>query len=248
MIIGKKKISTIANLVFFISVLFGLAIIINSVGVMLDFWQPIDSFRFSRNVSYPGGITIAIASILTIIYLLRKKNLTGYRKMFFSLIVAIMVLSPAIYSKIVPKGYIPSIHDISTDTVNPPEFIALVGNRNDAPNSLEYGGPEIAEQQLDAYPDIVPIMSTLSPDEAYVKALDVANDMGWVISGADPAAHRFEGTATTAWFKFIDDMVVVISSAENGSRVDIRSVSRIGRSDMGENTKRIRVFTMLFNK
>ena len=248
MIIGKKKKSPIANTVFYLSVLFGLAIIVNIVGVMLDYWQPIDSFRFSRFVSYPGGLLIAVSSIVTIIYLVKKKNLSGFRKMLISLLIGVAVLIPNINSMVVPDGYIPPIHDITTDTNNPPQFIALLTNRDDAPNTLEYGGPEIAAQQLAAYPDIVPIISSLSPDDAYVKALEVGIAMKWEISGADATAHRFEGTATTAWFKFIDDTVVVISENEGGSRVDIRSVSRIGRSDLGENAKRIRAFRDAFNK
>ena len=72
--------------------------------------------------------------------------------------------------------------------------------------------------------------------------------MGWKIIGEDPAVRRYEGTAKTPFFKFVDDTVVVVSETPTGSRIDIRSVSRIGRGDIGVNAKRIREFINIFNQ
>ena len=83
---------------------------------------------------------------------------------------------------------------------------------------------------------------------AYAKALNIGEAMGWEIIGADPIAFRFEGTAETPFFKFVDDTVVVVSPTMNGSRIDVRSVSRIGRGDIGVNAIRIREFIKLFNQ
>jgi uncharacterized protein (DUF1499 family) len=66
--------------------------------------------------------------------------------------------------------------------------------------------------------------------------------MGWEIVAADSAAMRIEATATTRWFGFKDDVVVRIQPADSGSRIDVRSVSRVGRSDVGTNAKRIRSY------
>ncbi|MBL4603123.1 MAG: DUF1499 domain-containing protein, partial [Emcibacteraceae bacterium] len=107
---------------------------------------------------------------------------------------------------------------------------------------------EIAVQQIAAFPDIKPIISSLSPYEAYAKALAVGEAMGWEIIGADPVVRRFEGIAETPFFKFVDDTVVVISMAPSGSRIDVRSVSRIGRGDIGVNAIRVREFIKLFNE
>jgi uncharacterized protein (DUF1499 family) len=90
-------------------------------------------------------------------------------------------------------------------------------------------------------------MSSLSPDEAYAKALTVGQAMGWEIIGADPVAKRFEGTARTPFFRFVDDTVVVVTATAGGSRIDVRSVSRIGFGDIGVNALRVREFIMLFN-
>ncbi len=135
---------------------------------------------------------------------------------------------------------VPAIHDITTDLERPPEFRAVLPLRADAPNPAEYGGPEIAAQQREAYPWIEPLVTNRLPAEAFGLALEAARGMGWEIVAADSAAGRIEATATTAWFGFKDDIVVRITPEGNGSRMDVRSVSRVGKSDVGTNAARIR--------
>jgi uncharacterized protein (DUF1499 family) len=75
------------------------------------------------------------------------------------------------------------------------------------------------------------------------KAIDAARALDWEIVASDAPAGRIEATATTMWFGFKDDIVVrVRPEAGGGSRVDVRSVSRVGQSDVGANAKRIREF------
>ena len=66
--------------------------------------------------------------------------------------------------------------------------------------------------------------------------------MGWEIVASDPAAGRIEATDTTFWFGFKDDVVVRVAAAPDGSRVDVRSLSRVGLSDVGTNAARIRKY------
>ena len=66
--------------------------------------------------------------------------------------------------------------------------------------------------------------------------------MGWQVVDANELEGRIEATATTFWFGFKDDVVIRIVPAPEGSRVDVRSVSRVGLSDVGTNAKRIRDF------
>jgi uncharacterized protein (DUF1499 family) len=139
------------------------------------------------------------------------------------------------------------IHDITTDPENPPGFVSVLPLRKDAPNSATYGGPEIAAQQRAAYPDIRPLVSDLPPARAFERALSVAQRMGWSIVDDNAAEGRIEATATTRWFGFKDDVVLrIVPAAGNGSRIDIRSVSRVGRSDVGTNARRIRTFLKMF--
>lgn len=137
---------------------------------------------------------------------------------------------------------VPRIHDITTDTENPPLFKAILTIRKDAPNSAEYGGPQIAAMQRAGYPDLVPLLLPVNSNEAFQKALSTAVEMGWEIVEANQAEGRIEATDKTFWLGFKDDIVVRITPEKSGSRIDVRSVSRVGVSDAGTNAKRIRKF------
>ena len=67
--------------------------------------------------------------------------------------------------------------------------------------------------------------------------------MGWEVLAADPAALRIEATDRSLWFGFADDIVVRVTPAgENGSRIDVRSLSRVGIGDLGVNARRVQAF------
>lgn len=157
-----------------------------------------------------------------------------------------MLLIPTITTAINPPQRAAPIHDISTDTANPPVFEVLDETRAGARNTLVYAGPELAEAQAAAYPDVAPLMTDLSADAAYQRVLTVAQDMGWEIVASDAQRRRVEATARTSVFYFADDAVVVVREQDGGSRVDMRSVSRVGRSDQGVNAARIRKFQQTF--
>ncbi len=137
---------------------------------------------------------------------------------------------------------VPPIHDITTDPADPPAFVALAEARSRAPNGAAYGGPAVAEAQRSAYPDIAPLVLAVPPRKAMQRAIDVARELGWEVAAVDAAGGRLEGTARTPWFGFADDIVVRVRAEGAGSRVDVRSVSRVGRSDVGANAARVRKF------
>jgi uncharacterized protein (DUF1499 family) len=141
---------------------------------------------------------------------------------------------------------LPRIHDISTDLTHPPAFVAVLPLRADAANPATHGGAEVAAAQRLGYPDIVPLMLAVAPAEACARALAAAHKMGWQIVAFDPNSGRIEATATTFWFGFKDDVVVRITAMDGASRVDVRSVSRVGKSDIGANAARIRAYLARF--
>jgi len=149
-------------------------------------------------------------------------------------------LPPMIFQRTAKS--VPPIHDISTDTDNPPAFVAVVAQRQGASNAIEYGGPEIAAQQRQAYPDVRPVTLSDPPARAFERALAAARAQGWEIVAAVPADGRIEATDTTRFFGFKDDVVIRVKAEGAGSRVDVRSLSRVGRSDVGKNASRIRAY------
>ena len=182
------------------------------------------------------------AGILLIVYLIwrRPKGTAG------ALTVLALVASVAAvgipYLQLQTARSVPPIHDISTDTVNPPEFVAVAPLRADAPNPVAYAGEETAAQQREAYPDIVTYVSAQSAEQLFEKSLQVVEQMGWQLVASDQATGRIEATDTTTWFGFKDDVVIRIQAQAEGAELDIRSKSRVGRSDVGKNAERIRAF------
>jgi uncharacterized protein (DUF1499 family) len=138
---------------------------------------------------------------------------------------------------------VPRINDITTDTANPPPLVVTLQLRQNAPNPPGYGGDSVASQQRAGYPDIQPIVLNVPPAEAFKKVDRVAMAMGWDVVARAPAEGRIEAVDSTKWFGFHDDIVIRIKAEGSGSRVDIRSKSRDGRSDLGVNAQRIRAFT-----
>jgi uncharacterized protein (DUF1499 family) len=168
------------------------------------------------------------------------------RRAGMSTAVAAFVLSLAVIAPIGALAWkasrVPAIHDITTDPINPPLFVAVLRLREGALNPAEYGGPDVAAKQRAAYPDIVPLTLNLPPARAFDRALASARAMGWELVASDPAGGRIEATDTTFWFGFKDDVVVRVQPQENGSRVDVRSLSRVGGGDIGANAARVRKY------
>ncbi|HKJ73665.1 MAG TPA: DUF1499 domain-containing protein [Alphaproteobacteria bacterium] len=168
----------------------------------------------------------------------------GSLKAIGAIVISAVVIAMPLNQRMKAAG-VPPIHDITTDTQDPPAFVDVVPLRKDAPNPADYqkdGGAKLAAQQEAAYPDIKPLILSVPPDKAFAKALGVAKSMGWDIVAEAQKDGRIEATATTFWFGFKDDIVIRIRQVADGSRVDIRSESRIGLSDIGVNAKRVRAF------
>lgn len=127
----------------------------------------------------------------------------------------------------------PSINDIATDLADPPAFVATPAPSYPA---------DFADKQRRGYPEIGPLTLDASPDAVFERARDAAIDMDWRIRAAEPAEGRLEAVATTPMMRFKDDVVVRLRPEGNGTRVDVRSRSRIGRHDLGTNARRIQDF------
>jgi uncharacterized protein (DUF1499 family) len=143
---------------------------------------------------------------------------------------------------------VPAIHNISTDVADPPQFQVMVDLRGPGTNPLEYDAERLAPLQQQAYPGIRPVITDLPPLEALERSVGVLRDMELDIVNVDGQAGIVEATATTLWFGFKDDVVVRVRPTDSGSVVDLRSVSRVGLSDLGANADRIQRFILLFER
>jgi uncharacterized protein (DUF1499 family) len=207
-------------------------------GTRLDLWAYGTGFLLMRIAFFTGLAAAGLALLLAVI---PKTRAAGVLPLVAALVIGLGTAWVP-WSGLQKARSLPFIHDISTDTQNPPAFVAILPLRADAPNPPEYAGEEAAQQQREGYPDIQPLQLAMPPQRAFERALAIADEMGWEIVAAEASAGRIEATDTTFWFGFKDDVVIRVEPAADGSRLDIRSKSRVGRSDVGANAARIREF------
>lgn len=241
-----------------------------TMGGKFGFWTPLESFAHVRSMAENlviaalalGGAALLLAIAYRIAF--GRANAPGVGG-YVAGIACLIIGGSGVYlgqSLSATFNAVPPIHDISTDTVNPPQFSASMvqrRERDDARNSVDYAsktvpefgdahpqwaGRPLADVQREAFPEVQSIETGVTPDLAYEAALEVAREMGWRIATESQDALMFEGTDETFWFGFRDDVVVrVTDSDEGGAVVDLRSVSRVGASDLGANAARIVAFT-----
>ena len=189
-----------------------------------------------------GAIAATVVSLAGLVLTLTRPREArrGVLLAAISLLTGVVLVGiPARFRLGPPK---PPIHDITTDTQEPPEYVAVLPLRANAPNTTVYAGEKIASRQRIAYPDVQPLILHVPPPQAFDRALATVRDMGWELVAADAEAGRIEATDTTFWFGFKDDVAIRVRPAEGGSRVDVRSLSRVGGGDAGTNAKRIRAY------
>jgi len=177
------------------------------------------------------------AAVLALFALIRKRAM--FTALVALIIALITVVIPLRWARIASAA--PPIHDVTTDTSNPPTFVAVVPLRADAPNRLD-PSPDAIRLQQQAYPELKPLLIDAPAPRVFERALQAARDADWEIVAADATAGRIEATATTAWFGFKDDIVVRLTPAGERTVVDVRSVSRVGRGDAGTNARRVREY------
>lgn len=234
----------LVSVTLFISIAAALLLIIAGPGTRLELWEFGAGFLMMRWAFFLGLGGAGLALLLLAVPKLRR----GRGATLAIALILGLATAWVPWTGFQAARSLPMIHDISTDTVNPPQFVEVVPLRANAPNPVAYAGDEVASQQRLAYPDIQPLELSLAADLAFERALQTARELGWEIVSAAPATGRIEATATTFWFGFKDDVVIRIEPAGDSSRLDIRSKSRVGRSDVGANAARIRSFFSRFER
>lgn len=245
--IVEVRLSNFVRLGFSLSVISSLVLVAAALGYRWDLW----SVRFALLTLTKYATYGALAgAALSMVGIGRSWPGGASRGLVLSVVGVIIGLGAfhTIFEHWKMVQTSPFIHDITTDTENPPEFIAVVALRESAAaNPHTYAGPDLALRQRfggfnEPYKDILPVMTKLAPGAAYDQALDVAQDMDWQIVDADRTNGRIEASDTSFWYGFTDDIVIRVVATPEGSRIDMRSLSRVGRSDVGVNAARIREY------
>lgn len=212
----------------------GLLLLLTGPGYRIGVWALPTAFAVMRWATY-GGIAAATLAAAALWHARGRSPLGA-----LALVIAIIVVGvPLRFQRMAAAA--PPIHDITTDTANPPEFRAVVPLRTDARNPLDYS-QEVARQQREAYPDIKPLIVEMPAAQVFDRASRAAREAGWEIVEISAENWRIEATDTTPFFGFKDDVVVRLTPIGNRTVVDVRSVSRIGRGDAGTNARRIREY------
>jgi uncharacterized protein (DUF1499 family) len=184
-----------------------------------------------------------------------------------------LVVAAIAMSLLGPARRVPPIHDVATDTINPPRFgqeierqraavpggngvqpmdaplrtLATHARAAQSPRLAAYAEKSVGQIVRERYPDLQPLRLGSPPDEAFAWARAAAEAEGWRIVRVEPATWELDATDTLFWFGFRDDIAVrVRPDGAGGSLVDVRSASRVGLSDVGMNARRIRSYLARF--
>jgi uncharacterized protein (DUF1499 family) len=240
---GRNWAEILASVGAGVAILALVALAVGPLGWRLGWWH----YRFAFSSLMPwaayGALAGAAVSVLALVLGWSQLGGRGIALAAVGVIVgAVVVYMPWQYNRL--RGIVPPIHDITTDTDNPPAFVAALKLRPAGSNTVAYEGTSLAGKQRAAYPDIAPVKMSVAPADAFSRALDTAKTMpGWTVVDADSASGRIEANETSRWFRFTDDVVIRVAPDGTGTRIDVRSVSRVGRSDFGVNADRIRAYT-----
>ncbi len=206
-----------------------------------------------RAFGYAGPIALGAAALALVALLVGyfAKSENSKLGLIFALVIG-LGLGGFVFNQIGTANKLPYIHDVTTDMTDPPEFAAVVALRGEGTNPLNYVGKTapagrddptqilVSELQSQHYPNVKPLIVEKNAASVFVAALTVAEGQGWEIVSSDSGVGLIEATETSFWFGFKDDIVIRITVGDEGTtRIDVRSISRVGLSDVGVNAARI---------
>jgi uncharacterized protein (DUF1499 family) len=209
------------------------ALAASAAGYRLAWWPLATALSIAEYAAYAAALGLVLA-LVGLVLALRRRAGRGVVLGLLGLVAALPVVALAAQWEYATRRY-PPINDISTDTADPPVFW-------DMPNPSEYPGGRTAELQRAAYPDLNTLSLSIPPERAFTLAQEIARDNGWEIVAEEPDDGRIEAVATTLVYGFKDEIAIRIVPAEGGAVIDLRSRSRLGRSDLGTNAARISRF------
>jgi len=243
-----------------IAVGLGLAIVLAGPGTRFGYWEystGLDMmFKAARPITIIDG-AVSLSPVFTaaglslagaiVAFILRAGKL-GIFAMAAALFAGSAGMVPMKMRELVQNN--PFIHEITTDFIDPPAIIAAANLSRK--NPAEYKGEErvrnseqtVAEAQREAFPGIEPkfVVGTVDENAEIVRRVIEAMDMEILSNAPTDDGWLIEATYTSRWFGFIDDFVVRLRQEGAMTRIDVRSKSRVGGSDLGANARRVQEF------
>jgi fatty-acyl-CoA synthase len=204
-----------------------------------------------------GGLILVLVTILAavvgLILSLVVKPRQGWRSALIALAIPIVGVGGVVGMTLSRAGATARIHDIVTDPAAPLGLSARVMQARAGVSGVnpveadprlgrDGSGQSVRDVQRAVYPDIRPIDLDKQPSEAFELALATARSLGWNVEYSDATTGRIEATVRTFWYGFTDDVAIQVAPGEQGARIDLRSISRVGEGDAGANAARIRDF------
>jgi uncharacterized protein (DUF1499 family) len=247
----KSLAATLTRIALVLSIGSVVFALIAAIGSGQGLWHFSGAFSVLRYAFY-AAIAAALLGIIAAILARRS----GERNLLAANIVAVLIaLAFIIYLglQVSTARSVPAIHDVTTNLDDMPEFTRLQVRADNLEKVPDMGKPELAALQpearwkaihREAYDDLKPVRVPWDVAETIRRSEALARQRGWEIAKVDTAAGILEATDTTFFFRFKDDVVVRARPHPQGqgSVVDLRSISRVGGSDVGVNAKRIRSF------
>ncbi len=222
------------------------AALIAAIGSAAEIWSFRSGLGALRYLFY-AAVAGALLGLVGLIMARRRAKL-----MLANLLALVVALGFVLYlgNLVRIARSVPAIHDVTTNLDDMPQFSRLTVRPDNLENIPDEGKPELKAMTPEdrwkalhraAYGDIRTIRLAAPPAEAVRRAAALAGERGWAIALVDE--DNVEATDTSTFFRFKDDVVVRVRPAPGGgSLVDMRSISRVGGSDVGMNAKRIRSF------
>jgi hypothetical protein len=226
--------------------------LIGAIGSGQGLWHfraGFDLLRYALYAAIAGALLALIGALLA-----RRRRES---KLLWPNVVALLLaLGFILYlgSQILTARSVPAIHDVSTNLEDMPQFSVLKVREDNLEKIPDMDRPELAAMNpesrwkaihREAYDDLKTVRVPESVPDVIRKAERLARERGWDVAKVDTAAGILEATDTSTFFRFKDDVVVrarPYPEVKGGSYVDMRSISRVGGSDVGVNAKRVRSF------
>ncbi|GGC60521.1 DUF1499 domain-containing protein [Chelatococcus reniformis] len=190
-----------------------------------------------------AAIALAVAAFVAI----WAEGQRGAGSAVWGFVLALLILAwPAMLG--IKAVTLPQLNDVTTDIDSPPEFsrsrVALAARGGFIPPEL---APERRAAQAAAYPLVAPLYLDVAPGQAYETVRSAAEGLGWqIVEGQKPGGRmgqgRLEAIAHTPLLNLPEDVTVRIRATADGTRIDVRSVSRFGAHDLGTNADRVQTF------